>query len=154
MKDAYFAAGSFWEAQLSLDALQGVLATTVGYMGGFVPYPTYPEVLSGATGHAQTVKVLYDEDVISYADLVDCFFEIHNPTTLNRQGPDVGTAFRSILFYQNAVERKIAQKAKALFNIYNRYHQPAVTQICMADVFYPAEETHQHFIEKRWPLFN
>lgn len=154
MKDAYLAAGSFWEAQLSLDAVHGVLATYVGYMGGFMPYPTHSEVLSGKTGHAQTVRVLYDEDIISYGDLVDCFFEIHNPTTLNRQGPDVGTAFRSILFYQDALEKKIAQKAKALFNIYNRYHLPAVTQIRPVELFYAAEDMHQHFLEKRWPLFN
>ena len=153
MKEMYLAAGSFWEAQLSLDAIHGVLATYVGYMGGFTENPTYRQVLSGQTGHAQTVKVLYDENILSYADLANTFFEIHNPTTLNKQGPDNGTAFRSILFYQNEAEKEIAQKTKALFNVYNRYHQPAVTQIKMADIFYPAEEAHQHFIEKRWHLF-
>ena len=153
MKEMYLAAGSFWEAQLSLDAIHGVVGTSVGYMGGFVANPTYKQVLSGKTGHAQTVKVLYDEGVVSYADLANCFFEIHNPTVLNKQGSDTETAFRSILFYQDNQEKEIAQKAKALFNVYNRYHQPAITQIKMADIFYPAEEAHQHFIEKRWHLF-
>ena len=152
MKEAYLAAGSFWEAQISLDAINGILNTTVGYMGGFVPFPTYLDVLSGVTGHAQTVKVIYDENILSYEDIVNYFFEIHNPTSLNRQGPDIGTAFRSILFYQNEYEKHIAEKQKMLFGFYNRYHKQAVTQICLVDVFFEAEEVHQHFIEKyfRW----
>ena len=153
MKEMYLAAGSFWEAQLSLDAVHGVLATFVGYMGGFAPNPTYKQVLSGKTGHVQTVKVLYDENVISYTDLANTFFEIHNPTVLNHSELNDGRAFSSVLFYQDEQEREIAQKAKALFNLYNRYHQVAITQIKPVDIFYPAEEVHQHFIEKRWHLF-
>ena len=151
MKEAYFAAGSFWNAQLSFDTVHGVLATYVGYMGGIVADPSYMEVLYGGTGHVQTVKVVYDEKVVSYADLVDFFFEIHNPSILKRSS---NKALNSVLFYSDANEKKIAQKAKALFNIYNRYHKPALTQIRKAGTFYMAEEAHQHFIEKSWPLFN
>ncbi|MBE6449670.1 MAG: peptide-methionine (S)-S-oxide reductase MsrA [Alphaproteobacteria bacterium] len=150
MKEAYFAAGSFWEAQLSLDAIIGVISTTVGYMGGFIPYPNYKDVISGKTGHAQTVKVLYDEDIVSYLDLVNCFFEIHDPTTLNKQGPDEGTAFRSILFYQTEEEKQIAQRAKFLYTFFNPMRKKAVSQICKAGCFYQAEDVHQHFIERQW----
>ena len=154
MKKAYLAAGSFWEAEVSLGVINGVLNTTVGYMGGFVSYPTYSDVISGKTGHAQTVKVEYDENILSYADLADYFFEIHNPTTLNCQGPDVGTAFRSILFYDSQEEKRIAERAKKLFNVCNRYRLDAVTQISPVDVFFKAEEIHQHFLEKHFKLLN
>ena len=154
MKEAYLAAGSFWEAQLSLDGIPGVLMTKVGYMGGFVPFPSFAQVLSGKTGHAQTVQVIYDENILSYEDIVNYFFEIHNPTTLNRQGPDCGTAFRSVLFYKTEDEKKTAEKLKMLYNILHHYKKTAVTQICLADVFFEAEEIHQHFIEKHFNLWN
>ena len=154
MKEAYLAAGSFWEAQLSLDGIKGVLMTKVGYMGGFVPFPTYAQVLSGKTGHAQTVQVMYDEDVLSYEDLLNHFFAIHNPSTLNRQGPDCGTAFRSIVFYKTEEEKHQAERIKTLYNVLHHYKKIAVTQVCLADVFFEAEEIHQHFIEKYFKWWN
>ena len=154
IQKAYFAAGSFWEVQASYEEIEGVLATRVGYMGGFMPYPKHQDVVKGFTGHAQTVEVLFNEDEVSYRELADYFFEIHNPTTLNCQGPDEGTAFRSVLFYLNLEQKTQALLAKDFFDAENIYHKPAVTHIRPVDKFYIAEEEHQYFVEKHPELLS
>ncbi len=154
IQKAYFAAGSFWEIQASYEEVKGVLATRVGYMGGYISYPSHQDVIRGLTGHAQTVEVLFNEEAVSYRALADYFFIIHNPTTLNHQGPDEGPAFRSVLFYMNLSQKKAAFLAKEKFDADNIYHKPSVTHIRPADKFYIADEEHQYFLEKHPELLD
>ncbi len=142
---AYFAAGCFWGVEEAFRTLKGVTSTTVGYMGGSVPSPTYQMVCSHATGHAEAVQIEYDPSVISYDQLLDVFWKIHDPTTKNRQGPDIGDQYRSAIFF-TVPEQEISARASLSKLIKSgKYHGPIVTQIELAVPFYKAEEMHQHY---------
>ena len=145
---ATFAAGCFWGVQSSYDQLQGVLKTTVGYTGGNKKNPTYEQVCSDKTGHAEAVQVEFDQDRISYGDLVRHFFSMHDPTTPNRQGPDVGSQYRSAIFYHDEEQRKTAEVNKKELDSGDIFPRPIVTEITPASEFYMAEEYHQKYFEK------
>jgi peptide-methionine (S)-S-oxide reductase len=146
-KKATFAAGCFWGVEAAFRETPGVLATTVGYTGGFTKDPTYEQVCSHTTGHAEAVEVEFDPDQISYDKLLDVFFGIHDPTQLNRQGPDIGDQYRSAIFVhddEQAAEATAAKEAHA-----RDFARPIVTEITRATTFYPAEDYHQRYLEKR-----
>ncbi len=151
---AMFGAGCFWGVEEAFRAVPGVINTTVGYAGGMIENPGYEEVCSGETGHAETVLVEYDPDRISYEDLLAKFWEIHDPTTRDRQGPDIGSRYRSIIFYFTPEQQQAAQKSmqeleeSGKYRVGN-YRRPVVTEILAAGPFYPAEEYHQRYLEKR-----
>lgn len=145
---ASFAAGCFWGVEARFRALDGVIDAPVGYMGGTTSDPTYKEVCSGNTGHAETVQVSYDPAAISYEALLDAFFEMHNPTTLNRQGPDRGTQYRSAIFYHDEAQRRAALKKIDELGASGRWSSPIVTQVQPAGPFWRAEEYHQRYLEK------
>ncbi len=144
---AYFAAGCFWGVQHRFDQIPGVLETEVGYMGGNIPHPTYQQVCSGTTGHAETVKVIFDPQQVDYGFLVDQFFQMHDPTLLNRQGPDIGSQYRSAIFYTREAQRKLAELAIQRWT--PKFSKAIVTQIAPAEAFWPAEEYHQKYFAKR-----
>jgi peptide-methionine (S)-S-oxide reductase len=147
LEKATFAAGCFWGVEATFRSFAGVTSTQVGYIGGAMDNPTYKEVCTDRTGHAEAVEVTYDPKVISYHDLLEVFWKNHNPTTLNRQGPDVGTQYRSAIFFhspeQEAEARRSRDEAQAHFS------RPIVTEIKPAPVFWRAEEYHQQYLEKR-----
>jgi len=145
---ATFGAGCFWGVEAQFRALNGVLDATSGYMGG-PANPSYREVCSGITGHAEVVQVQFDAELVSYETLLDLFFEMHNPTTLNRQGPDVGSQYRSVVFFHSADQQKAAHKAIAAIDQSGKWPQAVVTQVQEAMQFWPAEEYHQRYLEKR-----
>ena len=145
---ATFGAGCFWHVEDLLEKTKGVKSTTVGYTGGQLPNPTYEEVCTDKTGHAEAVEVEYDPDEISYEELLDVFWNNHNPTTLNRQGPDMGIQYRSAIFYHNDEQKEIAEKSKQLLNKSGKHNDPVVTQIVPAPTFYKAEEYHQKYFKK------
>ena len=147
MAKATFAAGCFWGVESAFRRLDGVTATTVGYAGGRRPDPTYEQVCTGTTGHAEAVEVEYDPSVLSYGDLLTTFWAIHDPTTPNRQGPDVGTQYRSAIFAHDEAQEKAARES--LEREQTRLSQPIVTEIVPAGPFYRAEEYHQQYEEKR-----
>ncbi|MDG6224709.1 MAG: peptide-methionine (S)-S-oxide reductase MsrA [Candidatus Thermoplasmatota archaeon] len=143
---ATFAAGCFWGVEESFANLFGVISTQVGYSGGNVADPTYRDVCRGDTGHAEAVEVMFDPNVVSYEDLLDHLFSIHDPTTPNRQGPDVGHQYRSAIFYHDEAQK---QKAlKAIDGHCNDFARPIVTEIAPAGPFYRAEEYHQRYLAK------
>lgn len=148
MQKATFGAGCFWGVQHEFDQLKGVEKTTVGYMGGKTKNPSYKEVCTNTTGHAEVVHIEYDENIISYQQLLDLFWDVHNPTQLNRQGPDVGSQYRSIIFYHSEEQRKQAEKSKEKQNNSTRFNKEIVTEIVEATDFYAAEEYHQHYFKK------
>lgn len=143
---ATFAEGCFWHSELVFESLKGVRDAVSGYAGGTDTNPNYEAVCSGATGHAEAVQVFYDPQQISYADLVDAFFASHDPTTLNRQGNDEGTQYRSVAFYQNAEEKKILEAALEKIKLEKKYAAPIVTEINPLEKFYRAEDYHQDYI--------
>ena len=145
---ATFGAGCFWHVEDLLDKTKGVKSTAVGYIGGQLPNPTYEEVCTDKTGHAEAVEVEYDPDEISYQELLDVFWNNHNPTTLNRQGPDVGVQYRSAIFYHDEEQKKIAEKSKQALEQSGKYANPIVTEIVPAPLFYKAEEYHQKYFKK------
>ncbi len=145
---AIFAAGCFWGVEDILKTVDGVVETTVGYTGGNIENPTYKMVCSGNTGHAEAVMVKYDPGVISYEELLDYFWRLHDPTTLNRQGPDAGTQYRSAIFYHNENQRISAEGSKKRFDQSGVFKNKATTQIVPASNFYDAEEYHQDYFEK------
>ncbi len=147
-KTATFAAGCFWGVEEKLAKIPGVTATVVGYTGGEVENPTYRLVCTNTTGHAEAVQATYDTDQISYEGLVRKFFDLHDPTTLNRQGPDVGSQYRSAIFYHDEEQRQIAQKVKDEINASGKYRYPLVTEIVPAGDFYKAEDYHQKYYAK------
>ncbi len=149
METAYFAAGCFWGIEDTFSKLKGVIETKVGYMGGALENPTYNDVCSGETNHAETVKVVFDENIIKYEDLLHIFWNIHNPTSLNRQGWDIGSQYRSAIFYTNENQKLLAEKSKKEFEKNGKYTKPIVTEITKADIFWEAEEYHQKYISKR-----
>ncbi len=148
IEKAFFAAGSFWDVQEVFDTIKGVLFTRVGYAGGYTSNPSYYDVCSGHTGHVQTVEVTYDSDKISYTALVLIFFQIHNPTIINGQGPDKGPAFRSALFPVNERQKQIAERIKRYFDERNEYGKPSTTQIYTGAAFFEAESWNQKFWKK------
>lgn len=143
---AYFAEGCFWHTEIVFQSLAGVRDAISGYAGGTAKNPDYETVSSGQTGHAETVKVIYDPSVISYETLVDAFFASHNPTTLNRQGPDEGTQYRSIAFYSNNSEKATIEKEMAKVAASGKYKSKIVTQVVPLNTFWPAEDYHQEYI--------
>lgn len=145
---ATFGAGCFWHVEDLLSKTKGVKSTQVGYTGGQLPNPTYEEVCTDRTGHAEAVEVEYDPNEISYEELLDVFWSNHNPTTLNRQGPDVGIQYRSAIFYHNDEQKMIAEKSKQTLDKSGKYGAPIVTQIVPAPTFYKAEEYHQKYFKK------
>ena len=147
-KLAIFAAGCFWGIEEKFLSLQGVLDTEVGYTGGITNNPTYHDVCSGETGHAEAVRVKFDEDIVNYEELVNLFFKMHDPTTLNRQGPDIGTQYRSEIFCLDDDQYLIADAMKRQFNK-EIYNDKIVTSISMASIFWIAEEYHQKYVRKK-----
>ena len=146
---ATFGAGCFWGVEATFRATRGVTNATVGYGGGTKENPTYEDVCTDETGHAEVVQVEFDPTIVSYKQLLDVFWANHNPTTLNRQGPDVGTQYRSVVFYHSPEQQAAAEEAKANLEKSGRFPRPIVTQIEPAPKFYPAEEYHQRYLEKR-----
>ncbi len=144
-EEATFAAGCFWGVEDAFMRLPGVISTQVGYTGGDTPSPTHEAVCSGRTGHAEAVHLTYDPSVVSYETLLDCFWRIHNPTTLNRQGPDIGSQYRSAIFYHTPLQQVAARASKDRFQQSGRWPQPVVTEIVPAGIFYRAEEYHQQY---------
>ena len=149
MAKATFAAGCFWGVEDAFRTLPGVLATTVGYSGGQPERPTYEQVCSGRTGHAESVLVEYDPSKVSYEQLLDVFWNEHDPTTLNRQGPDVGTQYRSAIFFHTPEQEKAARESKSRQEASGRFRRPIVTEIAPAEKFWRAEDYHQRYLEKR-----
>ncbi len=145
---ATFAAGCFWGVEDSFRKIPGVLDVRVGYSGGTVEHPSYEQVCSGKTGHAESARVTYDPDRVSYDDLLKAFWEMHDPTQINRQGPDVGTQYRSIIFYHTDEQRKAAELSKDALGHSGIYTKPIATVVIPAAAFYDAEEYHQRYFEK------
>lgn len=149
MQKITFGAGCFWGVQDAFDQVEGVISTAVGYSGGQLEDPTYEDVCSGKTGHAEVVKVEYDEKKVSFKELLQTFWDIHNPTTLNRQGPDVGSQYRSSVFFYTTEQEKTAKETKVILEASKKYPNPIVTEIIQAKIFYRAEEYHQQYFQKR-----
>ena len=145
---ASFAAGCFWGVEAKFRELEGVMDAVVGYMGGDSENPSYPQVCSGLTGHTETVQLVYDEPQISYRELLDTFFTMHNPTTLNRQGPDHGSQYRSVIFWHDQEQCDEANQKIDEVNASGVWSNPVVTEITEAGQFWPAEEYHQRYFEK------
>ncbi len=145
---ATFGAGCFWGVEAAFRKMNGVVSTTVGFMGGHLENPTYEDVCTGTTGHAEVVQVEYDLDVISYEELLEVFWEIHDPTSRNRQGPDVGHQYRSVIFYHNDRQKAAAKASKERLQASDRFEREIVTEIKPASKFYQAEEYHQRYYEK------
>jgi peptide-methionine (S)-S-oxide reductase len=146
---AAFGAGCFWQVEEAFRHLKGVNNTCVGYMGGHMPKPTYEKVCGGGTGHAETVEIVYNPDEISYRELLVKFWEIHDPTTPNRQGPDVGEQYRSVIFYYTPKQKKEAEAAIKTLDKSAKFPGRIVTQILPAETFWPAEDYHQRYLEKQ-----
>jgi peptide-methionine (S)-S-oxide reductase len=144
---ATLAGGCFWCIEAPMEELDGVHGVTSGYAGGHTENPTYREVCSGNTGHAEVVQVTYDPERIAYEDLLDVFFTVHDPTQLNRQGPDVGTQYRSAIFVHDDTQRQAAEASRAAWQ--SRVRAPIATEIQPAASFWPAEDYHQQYLEKR-----
>ena len=149
MAKATFAAGCFWGVEAAFRQLKGVTSTAVGYIGGTLPDPTYHDVCTGRTGHAEAVQVEYDPSQVSYDDLLRVFWENHDPTTLNRQGPDVGTQYRSAIFFHAPDQEAAAKASKDALAKSGRFKRPIVTEIQPAPEFWQAEDYHQQYLEKR-----
>ena len=148
MEKATFAAGCFWHVEETFRKLDGVVSTTVGFMGGTTKNPSYENVCTGSTGHAEVVQLTYDPSKISYEKLLEIFWETHDPTTLNRQGSDVGAQYRSAIFYYTSEQKTIAEESKKRLQDSKIYQRSIVTEITKATVFYPAEEYHQRYFAK------
>ena len=146
---ATFGAGCFWGVEELFRQTKGVVKTAVGYDGGDMKAPTYEAVCTDATGHAEVVEIEFDPSQVKYEDLLKLFWENHNPTTMNRQGPDVGTQYRSVVFYHNEAQKKVAEASKAAVAASGKYKNPIVTQIVPALPFYKAEEYHQPYLANR-----
>jgi peptide-methionine (S)-S-oxide reductase len=149
VEKATFAAGCFWGVEETFRALPGVVDTAVGFMGGTTESPSYREVCSGRTGHAEVVHLEYDPTEASYDDLLEAFWGSHDPTTLNRQGPDVGSQYRSAIFFHSPAQAAAASASKERLDAAGRFRRPIVTAIEPASMFWRAEEYHQRYLEKR-----
>ena len=157
LKIATLGGGCFWCMEAVFSQLRGIKKIDSGYSGGSIMNPTYEQVSAGQTGHAEVVQLLYDSDVISYNEILKIFFVTHDPTTLNRQGADVGSQYRSVIFYHNEQQKKIAEQSKEKLDKSGIYKKPVATEITSAKEFYKAEEYHQQYFEKKGisscPLF-
>lgn len=149
MAKATFAAGCFWGVEEAFRHMNGVTSTTVGYTGGATPNATYKQVCTGSTGHAEAVEVEFDPAQVSYRELLAAFFQNHNPTTLNSQGPDFGTQYRSAIFYHDAEQEAAARESIAALENAHIFKRPIVTELKPAGPFYRAEEYHQQYLSKR-----
>ncbi|MFQ5770992.1 MAG: peptide-methionine (S)-S-oxide reductase MsrA, partial [bacterium] len=149
IEKATFAAGCFWGVEAAFRQVKGVVSTAVGYLGGTFKNPTYKDVCTGTTGHAEVVEVTYDPTVLSYDELLTVFWNVHDPTTLDRQGLDVGTQYRSSIFYHNPEQKTAAIASKENLEKSGHYKNPIVTEITPASQFYLAEDYHQQYLEKR-----
>lgn len=149
MEVATFAAGCFWGIEAGFRRVPGVTDTAVGYAGGTLENPTYQDVCTDRTGHAEVVQVTFDPAQVSYDQLLDVFWEIHDPTQLNRQGPDFGKQYRSAIFFHSPEQEAAARKSKEKAQASGRFRRPIVTEIAPASTFYRAEEYHQKYLEKR-----
>ena len=147
-KEAFFAAGCFWGVESTFQQLEGVESTTVGYTGGNVKNPSYELVCTGITDHAEAVQVVYDASVISYEELLDTFFELHDPTTIDRQGPDVGSQYRSAIFYTNEEEKTLVEIKINQVNESGKFRSRIVTEVAPINNFYDAEDYHQQYLLK------
>jgi peptide-methionine (S)-S-oxide reductase len=146
---ATFGAGCFWKPEMVFKETPGVVGTAVGYEGGHVENPTYEQVCTGTTGHAEVTRVEFDPEVISYGELVEKFWEIHDPTQVDRQGPDVGSQYRSVIFFQDPEQERIARESKA--RVEERLSAPVATSVEPTTGFWRAEEYHQCYLERRRP---
>jgi peptide-methionine (S)-S-oxide reductase len=146
---ATFGAGCFWGVEVTFRNVPGVKDAVVGYLGGTLANPTYRDVCTGRTGHAEVVQVTYDPSEVSYDTLLDVFWANHNPTTLNRQGPDVGTQYRSAIFFHTPEQKRLAEESRERLEKSGKFRRPIVTEITEATAFYPAEDYHQRYLEKR-----
>ncbi len=149
MELATFGAGCFWGVEVTFRQVRGVKDALFGYLGGTLANPTYKDVCTGRTGHAEVVQVEYDPDEVTYERLLEVFWENHDPTTLNRQGPDVGTQYRSAIFYHTPEQKAAAEASKSRLEASGKFRKPIVTEITPASTFYPAEDYHQRYLEKR-----
>ena len=149
MEQATFAAGCFWGVEAAFRQVAGVTETAVGFMGGTTQSPSYYDVCAGGTGHAEVVHLQFDPAVVSYSELLRVFWENHDPTQLNRQGPDIGTQYRSAIFYHTPEQQAAAQASKQELEKSGRFHRPIVTEIVPASDFWMAEDYHQQYLEKR-----
>jgi peptide-methionine (S)-S-oxide reductase len=149
MEKATFGGGCFWGVEATFRQLKGVTATAVGFEGGTLAHPTYHDVCTDRTGHAEVVQVEYDPSQISYEQLLDVFWKSHDPTTRNRQGPDVGTQYRSVIFYHTPQQKQAATALKEQLSKSHKFRRPIVTQIVPAGTFWRAEDYHQQYLEKR-----
>lgn len=149
LQKATFGAGCFWHVEEEFRKIHGVIKTSVGYMGGEKINPTYEEVCTGKTGHAEVLQLEYDSKKVSYKKLLDVFWELHNPTTLNRQGFDIGTQYRSAIFYHDEEQKKIANESKEKIRSSKYKNKKIVTEIIPASDFYMAEGYHQRYLEKK-----
>ncbi len=147
LEKATFAAGCFWGVEHILKSLNGVVETTCGYIGGSTPSPTYNKIKTGLTGHAEAVEIVFDANKTTYSQLLEYFWRLHDPTTQDRQGVDVGTQYRSAIFYHSDEQRDLAIKSKSDFDASGVFKTNAVTQIVPATEFYPAEDYHQDYFE-------
>ena len=148
MEVATLGGGCFWCLEAAFESLKGVVSVESGYAGGEMANPTYEQVCSGATGHAEVVQVTFDPAVVSYRELLNVFFTIHDPTTLNRQGADVGTQYRSVVFYHSSCQRETAEDAVAKLDQSDTWTDPIVTEIVPLEAFYPAEEYHREYYRR------
>lgn len=149
MMKAMFGAGCFWGIEEAFRRIPGVIETAVGYSGGSLTKPTYQDVCSSSTGHTEVVEVTFDESKVSFGQLLDLFWTIHDPTTLNRQGPDVGTQYRSAIYYVDDVQKAEAEASKALMQASGKFRRPIVTEITPASTFWRGEDYHQQYLAKR-----
>lgn len=149
MEKATFAAGCFWGVEATFREVEGVVSTAAGFMGGTLENPSYEDVCTDTTGHAEAVQVEYDPSQVSYEQLLDVFWANHDPTTLNRQGPDCGTQYRSVIFFHTPEQEATAKASKQKLEESKKYSRPIVTEITPASTFYKAEEYHQRYLEKR-----
>lgn len=145
---ATFAAGCFWGVEARFARQKGVISTAVGYMGGHTTAPTYEAVCSKQSGHAEVVQLEFDAQLVSYDTLLDLFWQMHDPTTLNRQGPDIGDQYRSAIFYHDDTQRILAEQSKVVLDTSGIFGNPIVTQIVPAETFWRAEEYHQQYLAK------
>ncbi len=148
MEKATFGGGCFWGVEAAFRKVRGVMSTAVGYMGGTLDNPTYEDVCTDKSGHAEVVQVEFDSEVVSYEMLLNVFWEIHDPTQLNRQGPDFGTQYRSVIFYHDEEQQKLAIASKETLQRSGKYEGEIVTEITPASTFYRAKEYHQRYHEK------
>lgn len=149
METATFGAGCFWGVEETFRQIPGVIETTVGYLGGHTQNPTYKDVCTDETGHAEVVQVKYDPAKVTYDQLLDVFWSNHDPTTLNRQGPDSGTQYRSAIFFHSPEQERLARASREKLQASGRFRRPIVTEVTPASAFYPAEDYHQKYLAKR-----